>query len=320
MQLRDPPSRSGVIHTDLHQPRKGPHIDNSQMPRPAAASGDPQAGFRLRPRPALLARCAASGNRWSRPSELPNGCKQSFLIKRGSFRRGNECTEMHFGSCTSRQSIWSMLCQKAAARASHLRCRTWRLTPSDGFTAGVSNADRGQALHTQAISRLYCGEAPLQCPVAPLLQTARRTTCCCRSGSMRHRPGSHVLPPLAQTQAGWVRSIAGLGFVRGQKHWTVPRCGGMQVRDCGNASPRNMRLSLNYVPNQSSLLRTCGMPLAVILQPLALLGPDDDPIPVRMPPSPLFAPLPLCPPPPPGGGRSLILPKHLITSAFQLRW
>lgn len=44
-----------------------------------------------------------------------------------------------------------------------------------------------------------------------------------------------------------------------------------------------MRLSLNYVPNQSSLLHTTGMPLAVLLQPLALPGPEDDPIPVRFP-------------------------------------
>lgn len=90
----------------------------------------------------------------------------------------------------------------------------------------------------------------------------------------------------------------------------VPRCGGVQVRDCGNASPRNMRLSLNYVPNQSSLLHTCGMPLAVVLQPLALPGPDDDPIPVRTVPHPplLFR------------GCPLRLLKRLSNIAFQLHW
>lgn len=51
-----------------------------------------------------------------------------------------------------------------------------------------------------------------------------------------------------------------------------------QVRDCGNASPRNMRLTLNCVPCSAALTRTSAMPLAAIIQPLALPGPEDDPL------------------------------------------
>jgi hypothetical protein len=54
----------------------------------------------------------------------------------------------------------------------------------------------------------------------------------------------------------------------------------LQVRDCGDASPRNMRLTLNYVPCSADMAKTSAMPLAVILQPLALPGPDDDELPV----------------------------------------
>ncbi len=54
----------------------------------------------------------------------------------------------------------------------------------------------------------------------------------------------------------------------------------MQVRDCGDASPRNVRLTLNYVPCSADMAKTSAMPLAVILQPLALPGPDDDELPV----------------------------------------
>jgi hypothetical protein len=54
----------------------------------------------------------------------------------------------------------------------------------------------------------------------------------------------------------------------------------MQVRDCGDASPCNVRLTLNYVPCSADMTKTSAMPLAVILQPLALPGPDDDELPV----------------------------------------
>lgn len=41
-----------------------------------------------------------------------------------------------------------------------------------------------------------------------------------------------------------------------------------------------MRLTLNYVPCSADMTKTSGMPLAVVLQPLALPGPEDDQLPV----------------------------------------
>lgn len=43
-----------------------------------------------------------------------------------------------------------------------------------------------------------------------------------------------------------------------------------------------MRLTLNYIPCSADLARTAAMPLAVILQPLALPGADDDPLQVLL--------------------------------------
>jgi protein transport protein SEC24 len=41
-----------------------------------------------------------------------------------------------------------------------------------------------------------------------------------------------------------------------------------------------MRLTLNYVPCSADMAKTSAMPLAVVLQPLALPGPNDDELPV----------------------------------------
>lgn len=49
----------------------------------------------------------------------------------------------------------------------------------------------------------------------------------------------------------------------------------------GNASPRYMRMTLNYVSASHDLLRTSQMPLAVIIQPLAIPEAGDDQLQVR---------------------------------------
>ncbi|KAL0036794.1 hypothetical protein WJX79_010207 [Trebouxia sp. C0005] len=49
------------------------------------------------------------------------------------------------------------------------------------------------------------------------------------------------------------------------------------VRDTGNANPRFMRCTLSMVPYSSDLLKQSAMPLAVVVQPFALLDPADDP-------------------------------------------
>jgi hypothetical protein len=53
------------------------------------------------------------------------------------------------------------------------------------------------------------------------------------------------------------------------------------VRDCGGASPRLLRSTLNAVPHSPELLGSSGMPMAVVVQPLALPDPADDPVAVR---------------------------------------
>ena len=55
------------------------------------------------------------------------------------------------------------------------------------------------------------------------------------------------------------------------------------MRDTGDASPRFIRMTLNYVPCSRVLQKTSQMPLAAIIQPFALQRPGEDPLPV--PPS-----------------------------------
>ncbi|XP_024381127.1 protein transport protein SEC24 C [Physcomitrium patens] len=50
------------------------------------------------------------------------------------------------------------------------------------------------------------------------------------------------------------------------------------VRDTGNCSPRFMRCTLNQIPCSGDLLANSGMPLAVMVQPLALQDPAEEAI------------------------------------------
>ncbi|KAE8727861.1 Protein transport protein Sec24-like CEF [Hibiscus syriacus] len=50
------------------------------------------------------------------------------------------------------------------------------------------------------------------------------------------------------------------------------------VRDTGNCSPRYVRCTLNQIPCTADLLTTSGMQLALLVQPMALPHPSEDPI------------------------------------------
>jgi protein transport protein SEC24 len=50
------------------------------------------------------------------------------------------------------------------------------------------------------------------------------------------------------------------------------------TRDTGNSSPRYMRCTINQIPCTVDLLSTSGMQLALIVQPMALSHPSEEPI------------------------------------------
>uniref|UniRef100_A0A2N9GET7 Protein transport protein Sec24-like CEF n=1 Tax=Fagus sylvatica TaxID=28930 RepID=A0A2N9GET7_FAGSY len=50
------------------------------------------------------------------------------------------------------------------------------------------------------------------------------------------------------------------------------------ARDTGNCSPRYMRCTISQIPCTGDLLTTSGMQLALLVQPLALLHPSEEPI------------------------------------------
>lgn len=69
--------------------------------------------------------------------------------------------------------------------------------------------------------------------------------------------------------------------VSNQHQVPPPANGNYIVRDRGNCSPRFIRATLNTVPATNDLLSTSAMPLALVVSPLALQDPADDPIQVR---------------------------------------
>ena len=52
------------------------------------------------------------------------------------------------------------------------------------------------------------------------------------------------------------------------------------AHDQGNSSPKYARLTLNNIPTASDFLASTGLPLGMVLQPLARLDPGEQPIPV----------------------------------------
>uniref|UniRef100_A0A6M2F1N0 Uncharacterized protein n=1 Tax=Populus davidiana TaxID=266767 RepID=A0A6M2F1N0_9ROSI len=77
-------------------------------------------------------------------------------------------------------------------------------------------------------------------------------------------PGSSVI--LHDTRAG------------NQANPPPPAISDYIVTDTGNCSPRYMRCTINQIPCTVDLLSTSGMPLALLLQPLALPHPSEDPV------------------------------------------
>lgn len=57
-----------------------------------------------------------------------------------------------------------------------------------------------------------------------------------------------------------------------------PAASDFVVKDTGNCSPRLMRCTMNQVPCTGDLLSTSSMPLALMVQPLALPNPSEEPI------------------------------------------
>ena len=65
-----------------------------------------------------------------------------------------------------------------------------------------------------------------------------------------------------------------------EQHLPPPSSVPFVAQDQGNSSPKNARLTLNNIPSTSTFLSQTGLPLGLILQPLAPLQAGERPIPV----------------------------------------
>ncbi|KAF7713039.1 Sec23/24 family protein [Penicillium ucsense] len=64
------------------------------------------------------------------------------------------------------------------------------------------------------------------------------------------------------------------------RHFPPPAAIPFVAHDQGNSSPKYARLTLNNIPSTSDFLSSTGLPLGMVLQPLAPLDPGEQPIPV----------------------------------------
>ncbi|KAJ5551158.1 Sec23/Sec24 beta-sandwich [Penicillium sp. DV-2018c] len=64
------------------------------------------------------------------------------------------------------------------------------------------------------------------------------------------------------------------------QHLPPPAAIPFVAHDQGNSSPKYARLTLNNIPSASDFLTSTGLPLGMVLQPLAPLDPGEQPIPV----------------------------------------
>lgn len=65
-----------------------------------------------------------------------------------------------------------------------------------------------------------------------------------------------------------------------ERHVPPPAAIPFVAHDQGNSSPKYARLTLNNIPSTSDFLSSTGLPLGLVLQPLARLDPGEQPIPV----------------------------------------
>ncbi|KAJ5590901.1 Sec23/Sec24 beta-sandwich [Penicillium hetheringtonii] len=64
------------------------------------------------------------------------------------------------------------------------------------------------------------------------------------------------------------------------RHLPPPASIPFVAHDQGNSSPKYARLTLNNIPSTSDFLSSTGLPLGMVIQPLAALDPGEQPIPV----------------------------------------
>lgn len=65
-----------------------------------------------------------------------------------------------------------------------------------------------------------------------------------------------------------------------QNHIPPPASIPFSAQDQGNSSPKFARLTINNIPSNSDMLAATGLPLGLLLQPLASIGPGEQPVPV----------------------------------------
>lgn len=145
---------------------------------------------------------------------------------------------------------------------------TWPMASTYPPSFGVPPAPRPQAIPGMAAQ----SAASMPPPPMGISQSASPATVPSSAGTSRIDPSQIPRP---QTSSMLVNFET---YMNNQAAFPPSATSNFIARDTGNCSPRYMRFSVNQIPCSGDLLSTSGMPLVLMVQPLALPHPSEEPI------------------------------------------
>ncbi|KAI9816600.1 MAG: COPII coat Sec23p-Sfb3p heterodimer component [Pycnora praestabilis] len=100
------------------------------------------------------------------------------------------------------------------------------------------------------------------------------------SGSQPGRVDPEQIPSIPRSRDGPAQYYLDHIYPTMEHHLPPPGAVPFLAHDQGNSSPKFARLTLNNIPSSSESLTTTGLPLGLVLQPLAPLQAGEQPIPI----------------------------------------
>ncbi|KAK5020276.1 COPII coat Sec23p-Sfb3p heterodimer component [Cryomyces antarcticus] len=138
---------------------------------------------------------------------------------------------------------------------------------------------------TPAMSQFPAAANPMFSPALPAspMQHAARTGAPLTgtpASSTQGRVDPEQIPSIPRSRDGPAQYYLDHVYPTMEQHLPPPGAVPFVAFDQGNSSPKFARLTLNNIPSSNDALATTGLPLGLILQPLASLQEGEQPIPV----------------------------------------
>lgn len=287
-------------------PRGGSKSPSSYPPGSGVPAGDPRAGSPYAGQDGL----AGSAYRSPSPYGYP-GQSQSFVQPQGAFAGDNPVDGSMAGLAAQMGGLGvgdaSAAASSRGGRKKHRHAHHNLETPSaaspsysappyDGHVApaGQPFAPAAQPQQGAAPFAPYSG-APASSPflppshepfrpAAPLpspgVQTPVGAFGSGQGTSTQGRVDPDQIPSVPQSRDGPAHYYLDHVYPTLERHLPPPGAVPFLAHDQGNSSPKFARLTMNNIPSTTDFLASTGLPLGLLLQPLAPVQPGESPIPV----------------------------------------